>query len=118
MRRFIFFIIFCTISFLCSAQEKKVIFKNLSEDNILQVKDITRIIQDKYGFIWIGTRVGLYKFDGKRVKAYHPSDQDNSLTSDDINCLIMSENGDLFIGTSNNLVRYMHTKDCFKGIFV
>src|SRR5262245_35376664 len=34
------------------------------------------IVQDKYGFVWFGTHVGLYRYDGYSLKAYRRDPDD------------------------------------------
>ena len=49
----------------------------------LTVKDglpqgyISGIVQDKEGFIWIGTRNGLARYDGKKFKVFHHDSKDS-----------------------------------------
>jgi len=42
--------------------------KRLSTDDGLSQSSVTQIVQDDAGFIWLGTEMGLNRFDGYRVK--------------------------------------------------
>ena len=58
------------------------------------------IMQDKRGFMWIGTALGLIKYDGIRYTNYRTSIEDtNSLSNDDITTIIEDSDGRLWIGT-------------------
>ncbi|HMP32272.1 MAG TPA: two-component regulator propeller domain-containing protein, partial [Saprospiraceae bacterium] len=47
-----------------------VYFKQLSVHNGLSQNDVSSIVQDSYGFIWIGTYDGLNRFDGIKVESF------------------------------------------------
>jgi len=96
------------------SQEKKVSFHFLNRENGLPTNDITGILQDKTGFIWIGTREGLCRYDGSHIKVYTTGKTDQSISTGDIKNLILLPDGDILIGTSNNLNRYSAQRDCFK----
>jgi signal transduction histidine kinase/ligand-binding sensor domain-containing protein/DNA-binding response OmpR family regulator len=58
------------------------------------------IYQDKKGFIWLGTRDGLNKFDGYSFKSYkNSSDDPNSISNNEVISISEDENGLLWIGT-------------------
>jgi signal transduction histidine kinase/ligand-binding sensor domain-containing protein/DNA-binding response OmpR family regulator len=73
------------------------------------------IVQDKEGFIWIGTEDGLNRFDGHTFKVYRKNPGDStSLQSNIINCLYVDSKGVLWIGTyAGGLSRYNKEKDNF-----
>ncbi len=73
------------------------------------------IIQDKEGFIWIGTGDGLNRFDGRTFKVYRKiQDDTSSLRSNIINCLYTDSKGILWVGTfQGGLSRYDKEKDNF-----
>ncbi len=43
---------------------------DFSADNGLKQEVLSQVVQDQKGFIWIGTRNGLYKFDGYSFRNY------------------------------------------------
>ena len=73
------------------------------------------VIQDKEGFIWIGTGEGLNRFDGRTFKVYRKVQNDStSLPSNIINCLYIDNKGILWVGTYHGgLSRYNKEKDNF-----
>ena len=83
---------------------------NLTETIVERIKfewnmnPTNTMVQDKTGFIWIGTGQGLLRFDGKKFKRYvnHPENS-NSLVGNYIRRLFLAENGLLILGTKNGL---------------
>src|ERR1051325_7713169 len=55
-------------------------------------------LQDRLGFIWIGTEEGLARFDGMRFEVF---DRRNTpqITTNFISSLVETPSGDLWIGT-------------------
>lgn len=70
------------------------------------------IIQDRNGFIWIGTTMGLLRYDGFRTKAIDKASF--GLTSNFITCLQEDKNGNIWIGTSHGICYYDYEGDCFR----
>ncbi len=63
----------------------------------LPINSITALIQTQDGYIWVGTRAGLSRFDGVRFTNF--TKQDSHLTNDRITSLHEDSNEVLWIGT-------------------
>jgi signal transduction histidine kinase/ligand-binding sensor domain-containing protein len=63
------------------------------------------IAQTKDGYIWIGTRAGLVRFDGVRFTAFQPSPKEK-LRSPIISSLLAAQDGSLWIGTGSYLAHF------------
>jgi two-component system, sensor histidine kinase ChiS len=98
-----------------SAQQQNISFEHLSVSQGLSVGLIKCILQDRLGFIWIGTDDGLNRYDGYSFTVYRHDTQDpNSLSHNVINCLYEDREGNLWIGTSQGgLNRYNRQTDNF-----
>lgn len=69
----------------------------------IPTSEIQAIHQDKEGLIWIGTRLGLYRYDGFQAKRYKNNPKrPTMLSSNRINCLGDADDC-LWIGTDNGL---------------
>lgn len=76
-----------------------------SEDGLLQ-DTATALLEDRDGFLWIGTEEGLARFDGVRFdhlsRTSHPA-----LPHPEVRCLAQTPDGSLWIGSSEpGLHRY------------
>ena len=63
------------------------------------------LVQDSYGFIWIGSFDGLSRFDGKKVEVFRHVDSDSlSLTQNGVISMAADpNNGQVWIGTFSGL---------------
>ncbi len=68
------------------------------------VSEPTTIAQTVDGYIWIGTRSGLLRFDGVRFVPWAPP-SGKSLPSLEVTALLGGSDGSLWIGTKRGLVR-------------
>ncbi|MBN1184296.1 MAG: hypothetical protein JXB49_18545 [Bacteroidales bacterium] len=53
-------------------------FDNFSVENGLNHNYIQKVFQDKKGWIWIGTSLGIERFDGYNFKSYPLKTSDTS----------------------------------------
>ncbi len=72
------------------------------------------MVQDHQGYLWIGTQVGLNRFDGYQVTPYRsdPADPD-SLIDNYVKALYVDPRGRLWIGTRAGLLEYDPLHDRF-----
>ncbi len=101
---------------LCSAQRAN--YRTLDfydNNNGMSQGTVNCIVQDKYGYIWLGTQDGLNKFDGLNFTIYKNDPNVRTSISDNfITSIAEDYNGDLWIGTrSGGLNRY----DIKTGLF-
>ena len=78
---------------------------------------INCVVQDKYGYIWVGTEYGLNKFDGYRFTNYlHDEKDTTSITDNIISDLLVDKKGDLWIGSAKGLMRYNYETNDFSRL--
>ena len=83
---------------------KHMNFESLSIDEGLSNEYVTSIFQDSKGYMWIGTKDGLNRYDGERIKIYNCSKEDsNTLSSTYINDIEEDSMGNIWIATDNGL---------------
>ena len=85
----------------CSAQ---YYFKHYQTNDGLSHNSVRSIIQDKKGFIWVGTRSGLSRFDGYTFKPYkNKNDKFGYIGNDIITSIVEDKSGLLWVGTGRGL---------------
>jgi streptogramin lyase len=95
--RFILFTLF-TMHPVCRAQGDTPLLRQLTVANGLPQGYVSAIVQDSYGFMWLGTLDGLARYDGREFKAYYNNpDNDQSLSSSIIYHLWMDRKDRLWI---------------------
>jgi signal transduction histidine kinase/CheY-like chemotaxis protein/ligand-binding sensor domain-containing protein len=97
------------------AQKPAFKFKNLSTAQGLSINNASCVLQDQKGFIWIGTREGLNKYDGYTFTVYRNNHEDSSSISGNfIWCMKEDKQGNLWIGTTDGgLSKYERKEDKF-----
>lgn len=75
------------------------------------------MVQDAYGFIWIGSYDGLSRFDGKQIKVYRHIPGDSlSLTQNSVISMAADpNNGQVWIGTFDGLNGYQPASGRFRN---
>ena len=115
MKRFILFSIFCFVQMLtCFSYANS---GRLYTSNDMSSSLIRCIIQDKYGFIWVGTNYGLNRFDGYKFSTYlcNPADT-TTIQDNDIVKLYPYSKEYLFVATNRGLYKYSYLTNCFQHI--
>lgn len=79
-----------------------VYFSSLTIEKGLSSNNTSSIIQDKYGFIWIGTEEGLNRYDGFKITHFKRSISPASLSSNRISTLLYDDDV-IWIGTWDGL---------------
>ena len=75
-----------------------------TSENGLPNSQVSRIYQDRSGYIWMCTEGGLIRFDGMRFETFrHDREQENSLSSSSVNCMMEDSRGNTWVGTANGL---------------
>ncbi len=74
------------------------------------------ILEDSYGFVWISSTNGLWRYDGSTYKNYIKNENDNtSITDNHISYLYEDKQKTLWIGTyGGGLLKYDRNCDCFQ----
>ncbi len=87
------------------------IFKSIAAENGLSSSDINCLLQDKLGFIWIGTDNGLNRFDGSDIKVFRNNQNSASSISDNsIWALFEDRKGNIWIGTKAGILNKYSTE--------
>ena len=84
----------------------------------LSQSSVTAIVQDQRGFLWIGTRYGLNRFDGYEFRVYLPDSEDpHALAAAAVTALAAQADGSIWIGFEGaGLARYDPPTARFVGV--
>ena len=93
--------------------------ERLSIKDGLSQADVRCMIQDDYGFLWIGTRDGLNKYDGHKFRKFLKNKNDStSLSFNQITDLELDSIGNLWIGSNDGISYYDYRTDGFINYFL
>ena len=94
---------------------ESVRFHSISVEDGLSQPTVRALLQDRRGFVWIGTLDGLNRSDGNRIRVFRnvPGDA-NSLSDNHVAAIAEGADGVLWIGTGGGgLNRYDAARDRF-----
>ena len=91
-------------SALASAEERQFLFNNYSHADGLPDDSITSIVQDKFGFVWVGTREGLCRYDGYSF-SIPPEVENAGLLNRPIYYLFIDEGNSICALTDDGIVK-------------
>lgn len=106
----------CGAPFAAALDGPNLRFSAIQEEEGLSYSTVNAVLQDRRGFLWLGTNDGLNRYDGLRFRVYkYEPRQPRSLADSFVQCLYETKAGDLWVGTSGGgLCRYLHTRDEFE----
>lgn len=110
---------FLFVAGACYSQNKNLKFDHIGTAEGLSQVNVNCIIQDSRGFMWIGCRNGLNRYDGYKFIIYrHDSMNDNTISNNMITDIVEAADGNLWIATQSGLnmyerntgrfIKYMH----------
>ena len=88
-------------------QSSDIRFSHVSVEDGLSQNSVNCMIQDRAGYLWIGTQDGLNRYDGYDFKIFRPeANNQNSLSHRIVHALCQDDDGILWIGTRDGLNRF------------
>jgi len=101
------------------ARGQTVQFRQLTPNNGLSSSQIQTMVQDRRGFMWLGTRKGLNRYDGVSFTVYHHRLNDSTSIGDGrVDASLEDSEGTLWFGTAIGLSRYDAVRDAFSNYAV
>jgi signal transduction histidine kinase/ligand-binding sensor domain-containing protein/DNA-binding NarL/FixJ family response regulator len=89
-------------------------FEHLSLDQGLSQSVVTAMLQDRKGFLWLGTQDGLNRYDGYTFRIFrHKPEDAKSVANSYVYSLAEDPSGLLWIGTNGGLSRFDATTETF-----
>ncbi|UJH90407.1 hypothetical protein LZ575_16435 [Antarcticibacterium sp. 1MA-6-2] len=83
-------------------------FQNFTAENGLPDNRISTVIQDKQGLLWVGTRFGINRYDGREAISYPLPGEPR------VEKIFLDKEGTLWVGTSKGLFFYNGRTDLFE----
>lgn len=111
--------IICFISSFTSlhGQGSELFFEQINIDKTYSPSMITSIVQDRTGFIWIATEIGLLRYDGDQfVRFTRDKNIQGSISNNRVNVIYQDSEENLWIGTSNGINHYDKNTKMFTPI--
>ncbi len=98
-----------------TAQPDKIEFDHLTVEDGLSSNRIWCIYRDSEDYLWLGTDVGLDKFDSHNITKYrHMEENDGSISSNFITCIYEDRQERLWFGTNIGLNLFDPLTETFK----
>jgi len=117
------FVLILFISVLTFGQNQQLRFERIGTKEGLSDPNVNCLTQDSRGFIWVGTRYGLNRYDGNQFRVFYndPSDS-GSISNNYIKNIIEDVKGNIWIATSgggfnkfdrkkNRFIQYLHQQN-------
>lgn len=94
------------------SQNKTLDFKHIGVSNGLSQTNVTSIFQDSHGFLWVGTRDGLNRYDGYNFSIYRYDSKDNNTISNNfIEDIAEDKTGNIWLATQGGGINKYDVKN-------
>jgi len=111
--------VFCLIGLPVFAQIERLRVEHLSIETGLSHDYIQALFQDSKGYLWIGTKDGLNRFDGYEIKIYKRDEFDSTaIAGNDIKFIYEDKQKNLWISSNKGLSLYDWKRDNFKNFII
>ncbi|HLP12960.1 MAG TPA: histidine kinase [Flavobacteriales bacterium] len=91
MKKLFLLLVFCTVARI-SARAQHPFYYKLDDESGLPSNEVYQVIQDNFGYIWIGCDAGLYRYDGISFTAFTNAKQNSRSMSN----LMLDKNGNIW----------------------
>lgn len=109
--RFFSFIFCLLLSWKSIGSDLDYRFKTLDVSNGLPHNTVQFVMQSSDGFIWLGTSLGLAKFDGYEYKNFNTTN--SNISDSSVTSIVEDSKGNLWVGTHNGLNYFDVNKEKF-----
>ena len=118
MKRLLFLTTICLLSVLnLSGQDSHYVYTELSIDEGLSQANVSSILLDRRGDLWIGTKNGLNRYARQQMKNFfHQVEDRNSLPDNHILHLEEDSLGNVWVATANGLALYDREQNHFRTL--
>jgi signal transduction histidine kinase/ligand-binding sensor domain-containing protein/CheY-like chemotaxis protein len=97
------------------AQKVNMKFNHLTVSDGLSSNRVSCIFRDSKDYLWIGTSVGLDRFDSYDFRYYRYNEKEpGTISSNNVNFIYEDREKNLWFGTANGLDLYVRDKEAFR----
>ena len=111
------FLLVCLFLSLNLFADRSIRFTHLTNDEGLPNNTAFSVCQDYKGFIWIATKNGICKYDGKSVSTYYISDKKENFLSNQTRFVFADNSQRLWAVSQSDITLYNRDMDRFESIF-
>lgn len=109
---FLIFMLLCPS--LIRAQEVTLPAELITNDSGMAAEWVYAMFQDRLGFMWFGTNLGVARHDGIHYKVFRRANTlPDPLSNDYVLAIAQDETGDLWLGTGKGLNRFHNASETF-----
>ncbi|MBS1660359.1 MAG: histidine kinase [Bacteroidetes bacterium] len=98
------------------AKSQSYYFRHYQVESGLSNNTVFCCVQDKKGFIWLGTKDGLSRFNGYSFDVFRSTQDSLGLGDSYIRSLYIDENDSLYVGTRIGIYKYQPVTETFVRI--
>ena len=102
MRFRVAYALLCLALLSAEAYAQRYSFKYYDRESGLPDQAVHTLLQDRTGFLWIGTANGLYRYDGGRYRAFSVAE---GLPDSEVRAIHQTSDGTLWVATPRGLAR-------------
>lgn len=95
-----------------AAPRKSCSISSIDNNDGLSSNNVKSILQDRFGFMWFGTKNGLNRYDGMNIRRYNCYDHELRRGNDNISALF-ERNDTLWVGTDRGVFTYDMRRERF-----
>ncbi len=114
--RYLFTLLFGFVAACAAAVSRQDAFLIVDSRSGLSQNNVKSIAQDDFGFVWLGTKNGLCRYDGRSIRTVHVADPTTGIANQNISALEHEAGHLLWVGTDQGLFLYDLSADRFRHI--
>lgn len=114
MNRSLILFFLLVMSFWVYSQKQHIRFERIGTDHGLSQSNVICALQDSRGFMWLGTRDGLNRYDGYKFTVFKNDTRNpSSISNNFIKAIIETKKGDIWVGTKEGVCRFNRETEQF-----
>lgn len=110
------FVIFIMVTVASAKNEVHYQFRHVDYNDKLSSKNVKCITEDSYGFVWLGTKNGLHRYDGTTINRIRCYDYAKRHGNDNIGAICEDTERKLWVGTDRGIYLYDPVVDNFSYV--